>query len=525
MVVTLRIRLLRAVEAALGGLLAAAVAGTALAFGGAVWWWRPALGALATLLVLAWLVDVALRRSWRVLASPLFALGTLALALAAAQLAPLPATVAEALSPGARAWHARGVLPALARNDDPESPLPVPLGARSPATLDRPATLRWLVGGLALLAVFGVAAQFADRLGRTYLVWGSVVGAFFLMGAVAVVQLAGDLPGLYGFVEAGSGRSWAPSTADLMATPNSAVLRPTAADPGGIGWAQWRPDRPFGAGGMMGGPGALIALGTLALPLALGLALQLAAPRGGRATLAERLRESGRTGPFLLLVGGAIVGAGLVGLLGGPWLAAPAAIGLALAGLPAALGTGLPKLATALLVAALLAMAAGVGLGRIGAWSEASPASPLADRGGLDESRAVWGDAARIGRDYPAVGAGLGSFAAVHPSYKGRDAASTTARSTLLQLWAEGGAVGIGLLALASLWCLARLPGAWRRVGTADRPLAAALGGAVAGLGLLATIHWTVELPAVAVAAAAVLGTLDRWLAGGTDLFVEAEAH
>ena len=37
-----------------------------------------------------------------------------------------------------------------------------------------------------------------------------------------------------------------------------------------------------------------------------------------------------------------------------------------------------------------------------------------------------------------------------------------------------------------------------------------------------ASLHWTIELPAVALAACAVFGTLDRWLSGGTDLFVEA---
>jgi hypothetical protein len=40
--------------------------------------------------------------------------------------------------------------------------------------------------------------------------------------------------------------------------------------------------------------------------------------------------------------------------------------------------------------------------------------------------------------------------------------------------------------------------------------------------GAFASVHWTVELPAVGLAACAVLGTLDRWLSGGTDLFVEA---
>ena len=73
----------------------------------------------------------------------------------------------------------------------------------------------------------------------------------------------------------------------------------------------------------------------------------------------------------------------------------------------------------------------------------------------------------------------------------------------------------------ALLWCLFRLPGAVRRVGTADRSLVFGLIGAAAGFSLYSAVHWTVELAAVAVAASALGGTWNRWLAGGTDLFVE----
>ena len=63
--------------------------------------------------------------------------------------------------------------------------------------------------------------------------------------------------------------------------------------------------------------------------------------------------------------------------------------------------------------------------------------------------------------------------------------------------------------------------GAVRRVGTADRALAFGLIGAAASFSLYSAVHWTVELAAVAVAASAWGGTWNRWLAGGTDLFVE----
>ncbi len=81
--------------------------------------------------------------------------------------------------------------------------------------------------------------------------------------------------------------------------------------------------------------------------------------------------------------------------------------------------------------------------------------------------------------------------------------------------------VGMGLVGLGILWCLVRLPGAIRRVGTADRPLAYMLVGVVVCFTLFSAIHWTIEVMAVALAGCAVLGTCNRWLAGGTDLFVE----
>ena len=79
----------------------------------------------------------------------------------------------------------------------------------------------------------------------------------------------------------------------------------------------------------------------------------------------------------------------------------------------------------------------------------------------------------------------------------------------------------MALALVATLWCLCRLPAAIRRVGTADRALAFGLLGAAACFALLSAIHWTVELAAIALAASAVAGTCERWLAGGTDLFVE----
>jgi O-antigen ligase len=139
----------------------------------------------------------------------------------------------------------------------------------------------------------------------------------------------------------------------------------------------------------------------------------------------------------------------------------------------------------------------------------------------VSASARVWAEALPITRDFPFLGTGLGTFATVYPFYKGEDGAATTADSSLLQWWVESGYVGLGLLGLAALWWLWRLPGAVARVGTADRALAFGLIGAAAGFTLFSAVHWTVELASVALSASAVAGACNRWLAGGTDLFVE----
>jgi O-antigen ligase len=167
-------------------------------------------------------------------------------------------------------------------------------------------------------------------------------------------------------------------------------------------------------------------------------------------------------------------------------------------------------------------VAIGLGVLTGAAWDDGlGSASPLAARSTFaGSSTRVWSDAVRIAHDFPLFGAGLGSFAALEPHYKTLDQAHTTAQSSLLQWLAETGVAGLLLLVLTVVWCCWSLPKAIGRVGTADRTLAFSLLGTVACFGLFSVLHWTVELPAVALAASAVGGTFDRWTAGGTDLFV-----
>ncbi len=206
----LRPRLLNLADRTLAVLLAVVLAGTTLAFGGETWWAAPAIAVLTAAIVLASLVRVVLTGRMPVLKSPLMVLGLLALGLAAVQLAPLPGPVAGRISPRSREVYALGALARPALAADPTIALPEPAGIRSPVTVDRSATLRWLAGAAACLALFWGVSQFADRLGRLYVVWGSIVAAFVLNTAIAVVQLVGGSGGLYGFIEPGKGPSWAP---------------------------------------------------------------------------------------------------------------------------------------------------------------------------------------------------------------------------------------------------------------------------------------------------------------------------
>jgi O-antigen ligase len=521
MSVTLRDRLLILTDRLLAVVLATLVVGTTLAFGGAVWWARPAVAILIVLFGLGWLVRAWLEGACRVTKSPLVLAGLFGLMLALVQLAPLPGPVAGWLSSRSRAIHTGGL---FTDRVDASIERPEPVGGASPVSVDRSATLRWLVGASACLALFWGVGQFTDRLRHLLVVWGSVVAAFFANTTFAIVQLLSESGGLYGFLHPGSAGPNAPSLDNLLTAPNSTVLRlvSLSAEAGPhASWAVARPAESFLVGSLMGGPGAYLALGALGLPLGLGLTLHILAPRGSREDLWMRLSHSGSLGLVALLSGLVLLSAGLIGLLAGPWLSVPFVIGLCLVGLPVAWPSGLRWTAVGLTGASVVAVGLGVLVGA--AWNDGlGIAGPLAARIEFaGSSPRVWGDAARVARDFPVCGSGLGSFAAIEPYYKTLDRAHTTAQSSLLQWLAEAGVVGLLLFLLGAAWCGRRLPAAIARVGTADRTLAFSLLGTVACFGVFSALHWTVELMAVALAASAVGGTLDRWLAGGTDLFVE----
>ena len=257
-----------------------------------------------------------------------------------------------------------GTLPGLARTDLPSVRLDEPATVRSPATLDRAATLRWLVGAAACLGIFWAVTHFADRLGRLYLVWGCVVAAFVLNAALALVQIVGHADGLYGFIQPGRAPVWAPSADDLLETPASGDLaqagtllprRPTRHP--ALERIALVPNPSFSFGTMMGSQGAFLALASLALPLALAIVLHVLAPRGSRESLSYRLKHTGQGGLTVLLVVMMVVGTFLVGLMAGPWFCPPFALGIAAVGLPRAAGS------RSLSFGLLLLLLASLGLG------------------------------------------------------------------------------------------------------------------------------------------------------------------
>lgn len=492
-------RLKRWVDRVQAALIGATLVGSTLAFGGAVWWFRPVLALTTGLLLVLWVVRVALEGRLSVWKSPLTAVGLLALVLGLAQLVPLPGPVLRLVSPkGAEMVSMAGVQ------------------GRMPVSMDRSATLKWIGGAGAGLILFCVSGCFTDRVGRLKWVWASVLAGFAFCTVLGVVQLVGGLGGLYGGIEPGKGPVWAPTMGDTQLAPGVTLLRRNAGSGGG--WAVSRPERAFAVGSMMGGPGAYLALASLALPLGVGLALREMAPRGSREALGVRLREEGGAAKVVVLLGVVVVGAGLSGVLGGPVLAVPTALGLGISGLSGLRVWGLRVVSVVVTAVVLVGLGVGVWVGPM--LGPVPGRAPVAV-GGWKAAEPDWKAAARVGLDFPVLGAGLGSYPAVVPHYKTTDETPNSARSSVAQWWAESGLAGMALLGLGVAWCLWRLPGALKRVERADWVLPASLVGAMASFALFSTIHWSVELSAVALSACAVAGTANRWLSGGTDLFVE----
>jgi hypothetical protein len=521
--VELRQKILAATDRILITALVMLVLGSGLCFGGAVWWFPPALSILAFVLVIGRLVQCAVQGRLAILKSPLTLLGLFALALGVAQLLPLPATVARRLSPVSQEVWATGTWSRLVQEDDPEAAPVPPAAIRSPATLDRAATLRWLVGAAACLAIFWTASHFVDRRARLYWLLGSVLAIFLLNAAIGIVQLGGASEGLFGYMLPGRAPAWGPTLDDLLVSPTPAALRrmeaPARDARPGTEKVVSVPERPHLLGTMMGGPGAMLAMGSMALPLGLALVLHVLSPRGSRENLGDRLGASGQGSLAVLLIILLTTGAFLSGMLSGPWFCLPLAASMALVGLAGFATPGARWAAAGLTMLLLTSM--GLGAALVAAWPEYFGSQPPVPTTSWESTRRLWAECRPILRDFPAIGTGLGTFPTVHAYFKTQDVPSGPVMSSALRCAVEAGWAGIALVALTALWSICRLPSCLKRVGSADRALAHGLIGAALGFTLWSMLHWTVELPAVAISASALGGTWNRWLAGGTDLFVD----
>ncbi len=213
-----------------------------------------------------------------------------------------------------------------------------------------------------------------------------------------------------------------------------------------------------------------------------------------------------------------LLGSILTGVLGGPILAIPIALGLGVSGLSGLRVWGLRAASVVVTTVAIGSLGLGLWVGPM--LDPIAGRSPIAV-GGLRAAEPEWKAAARVAIDFPLLGGGLGSYPVLVSHYKTTDETPTTAQSSLAQWWAEAGFAGLALLGLGVLWCLWRVPAALKRIEPADWVLPASLLGAMASFALFSSIHWSMELSAVALSACAVAGTANRWLSGGTDLFVE----
>lgn len=519
---TFRERVIRASDRGTAVLLAVLLLGSVLAFGGAVWWFRPFMILLSFGSAALQATKFLLLGRMPILKSPLAFSWLAVLALAASQLVALPPTLARWVSPASHAIYSTGVVSELVERDDPGVELPQPANARSPVSLDRSATLRWLVGAAACLAIFWSVSHFTDRLNRLYLVIGCLIAAFLMNGALGIVQASCGATGLMGFIQPGQAPAWGPTWDDLLDSPGVGVARPVAA---ALRSGELKrpivivPDRPAALGTMMGGSGAFLALASLALPLAMAVLLTLIAPGGSRESLTLRLRQSGQGSLVILMVLLLAPSAFLVGMAAGPRFAWPFLASLAVVGLPAALVPG--SRASALGFSSGLAIIIVLGAALAVAWPALLGGPPPIEPLSWPSHRMIWTDAAQVLSRFPMVGMGLGGFSTIHPYFKSHDDMTTTALSSLLQFTLESGLAGLGVLVCACLWCLWRLPGAVGRVGSADWTLAQGLIGAAIGFTLWSTVHWAAELPAVAISASALGGAWNRFLAGGVDLFVD----
>ena len=271
-----------------------------------------------------------------------------------------------------------------------------------------------------------------------------MIAAFLVNAAIGLVQMTCRVEGVYGVFLPGSAPAWGPTRDDLLESPTVAVMKrlddPDSATSPGLERIALVPERPFLFGTLLGGPGAFLAFGSLAMPLALAIVLHLISPRGSRESLSSRLSQGGH-GSLLACLSSFCPSARRL------WASCPglgfvcrlpsesSTVGLLSA---AAAHSRWPALG---LTALVLAMSRG-GCSTLGAWPTVvgELAAGAADFLGIDQL--VWGESLPILEDFPLMGTGLGSFRSIHPYYKLHDATATTADEQLAPVRSGNGGGG-----------------------------------------------------------------------------------
>lgn len=439
-----------------------------LPFGAVRPWGRLAFECAAFAVGCAWLV-----RAWRrpvPLPPAIAAVGLVGLlAVAAIQALPMGASIVGLVSPAAASAAARFVPDAAARAAEAE------LLGEDPARRDRPASLSVdplatasaLRTGAALVFLLLAAAAVARAAGPEALALPLVLGAAFQALYGLAVLATGDAS-IWGEPKA----AYLDAATGTFVNKNHFAIYVAAGSAAGFGLAlgalarALEPRARHGAARLLERDGVVAALVALVTLLAMsGLLLSLS--RAG------------------ILLGA--VASGVVFLVGGRGL--------------------IPRVARVGALAVLFVIAA-VPLARFGTEALAARYGQSVDDLSNPGTRPdVWADAVRIAASYPVAGAGFGTFAAIHPSYRSPEVRQRYghAHNDLVQLAAEGGALGLVLFGLLAV-----------PVGRAVRqalagghgPVWTGLAAGLAAIAAHALIDFPFHIPAVAAVGAALAGAM-----------------
>ena len=270
---------------------------------------------------------------------------------------------------------------------------------------------------------------------------------------------------------------------------------------------------------------AFVEVGVL---VAFGLLFAILSPSDGRVTrvsIRRALVDREWALPRLVLLGGCVV-LGLVGLVLSRSRAGSAAFAIGFLSLLA-----VRRLKGRFAVVVVAAVCVGLAVGLVswaGARDEGSSATPFVATS-IDPSLAqrwdIWGRTLRIVRDFPIVGAGLGTFSYAYAGYDrpGEWLDTAQAHNDYLQFVAETGLLGAIVLAGAVIVFLRRVLLPITRATTPFRWTTAGCLGAVLAILVHTVFDFSLQIPAVALEFAVTLGLLTAIATGVSDSLSESE--